>query len=345
MKRKRLWLASCLIVCSVAGAALAQQKVPPPPRPPDEPTSAMEATAKSLEEKLKSFGRMSWALTVRDKKTNEVTLTGPEQPWAEVTRLSINPHTCEMRVAWNENNAESGGTYFLEEIEAVDVYSWEQPLNNGNPGVQYTTSPAMFSVKFGSAGFPVRGQETANQIADAFRQLAQQCKASLRAAKSGGEPSWEDTMTFIEDKLNQQGAVNYLTTYQNSVDGTVRSQEQSDQFSRVRGDPQSCRLNYHVKTIRSLPPPLVEYDGYLNLRRVEKLAVMSLQDQRNDANAREGHPEMVQVISPAVWVLVVTDPRGIRLEIPFRDEDMANRVAKALTHAVELCGGGSKEPF
>lgn len=30
----------------------------------------------------------------------------------------------------------------------------------------------------------------------------------------------------------------------------------------------------------------------------------------------------------------------------FRDEDTANRVAKALVHAVELCGGGSEhEPF
>jgi alpha-D-ribose 1-methylphosphonate 5-phosphate C-P lyase len=30
----------------------------------------------------------------------------------------------------------------------------------------------------------------------------------------------------------------------------------------------------------------------------------------------------------------------------FLDEDTANRVAKAMLHAVELCGGGSKpEPF
>jgi len=27
------------------------------------------------------------------------------------------------------------------------------------------------------------------------------------------------------------------------------------------------------------------------------------------------------------------------------DESLANRIAKALVHAVELCGGGSKEPF
>jgi hypothetical protein len=30
----------------------------------------------------------------------------------------------------------------------------------------------------------------------------------------------------------------------------------------------------------------------------------------------------------------------------FLDEDVANRTAKAMVHAVELCGGGSKpEPF
>jgi hypothetical protein len=29
----------------------------------------------------------------------------------------------------------------------------------------------------------------------------------------------------------------------------------------------------------------------------------------------------------------------------FADEEMANRVAKALVHAVELCGGGNKDPF
>jgi hypothetical protein len=29
----------------------------------------------------------------------------------------------------------------------------------------------------------------------------------------------------------------------------------------------------------------------------------------------------------------------------FADEDTANRVAKAMIHAVELCGGGDKDPF
>jgi hypothetical protein len=29
----------------------------------------------------------------------------------------------------------------------------------------------------------------------------------------------------------------------------------------------------------------------------------------------------------------------------FRDEETASRLAKALTHAIELCGGGNKDPF
>jgi hypothetical protein len=29
----------------------------------------------------------------------------------------------------------------------------------------------------------------------------------------------------------------------------------------------------------------------------------------------------------------------------FLDEDVANRIAKAMVHAVELCGGGNKDPF
>ena len=29
----------------------------------------------------------------------------------------------------------------------------------------------------------------------------------------------------------------------------------------------------------------------------------------------------------------------------FAEEDMANRIAKAMLHAMELCGAGSKDPF
>jgi hypothetical protein len=342
MNRKYVSLLSLLMICSAVGVALAQQNVPPPPKPADDSSSAIGATAKSLEDKLKSIGRVSWSETTRNTNTNEV--TGPTQLFSEVTRVSINPHTCEMRMAWNTMGGETAATFFLEETEGLTVSTWEQARNT-YPGLYYTISPAIFFVRFGTAHFFTRDQETANQIAGAFRQLAQQCNASLPAAKTGSEPSWEETMNFIQDKLNQQGAVNYLLTTQNTAAQTSSSPVQiSSQVSRVMGDPQSCRVNYHIKwgTSSASTP---EFGGFFNLRRIETLTVMSLKDEIDGNNARAGHPETVAVISPAIWVLQVTNSAGNRQEIPFADEDLANRVAKALTHAVELCGGGSKEPF
>lgn len=37
--------------------------------------------------------------------------------------------------------------------------------------------------------------------------------------------------------------------------------------------------------------------------------------------------------------------RNLLLASLVSDATLAYRLAKALTHAVELCGGGSKEPF
>jgi hypothetical protein len=49
---------------------------------------------------------------------------------------------------------------------------------------------------------------------------------------------------------------------------------------------------------------------------------------------------------PDIYVLNVKLPRGIDHSIRFYEQEMADRVAKALLHAVELCGGGPKpEPF
>jgi CRISPR/Cas system CMR subunit Cmr6 (Cas7 group RAMP superfamily) len=49
---------------------------------------------------------------------------------------------------------------------------------------------------------------------------------------------------------------------------------------------------------------------------------------------------------PPVFVLKVRKKNKDFQVVLFSDEQMANRVAKAMVHAVELCGGGGKpEPF
>jgi hypothetical protein len=48
---------------------------------------------------------------------------------------------------------------------------------------------------------------------------------------------------------------------------------------------------------------------------------------------------------PGVYWLTVNYLGGESVSLEFLDEEIANRIAKAMSHAVELCGGGSKDPF
>jgi hypothetical protein len=64
----------------------------------------------------------------------------------------------------------------------------------------------------------------------------------------------------------------------------------------------------------------------------------------------ENFPRVTDTTSPATYALMIVDPKRPRYSLEFHTEfsdiDTANRVAKALIHAVELCGGGKKdEPF
>jgi hypothetical protein len=101
-------------------------------------------------------------------------------------------------------------------------------------------------------------------------------------------------------------------------------------------------------------------------KNIEKLEVLSSPDYKHRAN-----PAMTYQDDPSYFELVIhlaggksvarhiqTTPSGRRgrtvesddsiheFALHFRDEDTANRAAKAMVHAVELCGGGSQpEPF
>jgi hypothetical protein len=46
------------------------------------------------------------------------------------------------------------------------------------------------------------------------------------------------------------------------------------------------------------------------------------------------------------FVLEITSPGVVSKQLYFSEEKLANRAAKAIVHAAELCGAGSsKEPF
>jgi hypothetical protein len=196
-------------------------------------------------------------------------------------------------------------------------------------------------------------------------------------------PSLEATMKFIKDKMNEQDTVGYAFTQSNLSAETFRvfyriSDVVADAASCSLKTVETTDTRIEVvpgNTYSEGGQPVTGEDlsrrkvekATIRLRDVESISVERLQDARNRGFAESAHPEITVDIAAPVYVLTLVAPRPVFLfhvtftrgngapkeyddpsktdMLQFRDEDMANRVAKAFVHAVELCGGGRKDPF
>jgi hypothetical protein len=165
-------------------------------------------------------------------------------------------------------------------------------------------------------------------------------------------PSLEVTMKFIVDKLNDIGEVSSTAPFQKSDDGSTGNGALSFEVSKVIAYPSQCRVSYH-RNSNFIPgsfafhdPPGLNTDDGFGFREVEDIVVLPLEKYLNESWARSGNNSAVILsTSPAIFALVVRRPHGAENMFAFYDATLADRVAKAMTHAVELCGGGNREPF
>lgn len=86
-------------------------------------------------------------------------------------------------------------------------------------------------------------------------------------------------------------------------------------------------------------------DYALNLREVKSVVVLPQEENQQQVDTRNGHDNYQSRITPPLFALVVNRPKQLDNVFLFSEEEMAHRVAKAMIHAVELCGGGTNEPF
>jgi hypothetical protein len=194
-----------------------------------------------------------------------------------------------------------------------------------------------------------------------------------KATDSG--PTLAATMQFIQEKLSQQGPVGWAETISNQPGLTIRA---ILTVSDVMADPAACTLytSYTVDTTTELPkgrtlkPGLTADDLHTlavetdttSFKQVEKITVENTQDMTNQAYTEAGYPDVKVTVTPPVFYVklwasnavfpghtsstkgkqapVEKDVTSKTNGITFRDEETANKVAKAMTHAMELCGGG-----
>lgn len=194
------------------------------------------------------------------------------------------------------------------------------------------------------------GQRTDLALADLDRALKldpsdkEAADLRQRAARPSGGPPLDETLKFIIENISEQGVINYAAVNHDAVN----NQQWVDQFTaedgNVRVDPADpCRLDYHWKAIRD-GAPIFDKDAWLDFRLVKSVPVISMAQSMSEVNAAAGHPTWTAQVNPPIAVVDVKSSGGAENVFDFKDADTANRVARAILHAVQLCGGG-KAPF
>jgi hypothetical protein len=158
-------------------------------------------------------------------------------------------------------------------------------------------------------------------------------------------PSLEVTLKFIQEKIEEVGKLNYAVYLHDSANNNDWVNQQSAEWSNVVASPALCRISYHWHVTEN-DKVRVDGDFWFSLQTVQDVVVMPFEQDFKLANTNNGHPTWGSKVNPSMWSLIARRPKGFANTFYFREEAMANRMAKALVHAVELCGGGKKEePF
>jgi hypothetical protein len=155
-------------------------------------------------------------------------------------------------------------------------------------------------------------------------------------------PSLAATMQFIQNKLQEYGKINFAMYTHDNADGKDFVDQVIVALSLVVADPATCRLSYHKTASANNGAPQGN-DVTINLREVQNLIVMTGDAAQTKLNAEQGHPTRNVTVQPPIFVLAVRKAGNQENWFYLSDEEMTNRIAKAMVHAVELCGGGEKQ--
>lgn len=344
-----------ILALTIAAAVTAWcQQAAAPARPtPASPQAApaapeLASTMKALEEELRSVGRVTWS-------QNDLYGSGVVRKtyWEELTRITADPKSCSLRVGREISGTPGPGgpgpkgvSAYLDEISDVRVLASEdfihrhqhfQILNRDGserPDYEEDLRPPLYSVVVNfwqgfDLKFPTR--EGAEQFAALLRDAIKQCTAlaaTPQPAASAG-PSLAETFSFIAEKLSSQDTANLRATIADANGETMYYSAAAIDY-QVSPNPSSCTTR--IDNVQ------------LSFHRIGKIEVLTFRDYV--ARRLSDHPEYKITVASPGFVLYVTTPGGEPKQLYFSDEVLANRVAKAMVHAAELCGAGSnKEPF
>jgi hypothetical protein len=159
----------------------------------------------------------------------------------------------------------------------------------------------------------------------------------------GDAASLKDTMKFIEDKL--PGTVHYEVYVHDNTTGKDRTFSRMFQLTNVTADPGRCSITFHSFFDNGSGEKAEHKDSEVKLKPVETVTFQQMDQVLQQGLAKQGRPEISVKVEPAIFLVVLAWEPERRVMFNFYEDTLADRVSKAMQHAVELCGGGNKEPF
>lgn len=321
----------CLTTMSVAflavSAALAQEKkaVPPPPKPADEGPS-LEVTMQFIADKISQQGKVSYAAYGHDSSNNSDSVN---EFAYETTNVKATPVQCRMD--YQRNLTLNGMVEIIDRgfelvaVQDVLVMSLEQAFGEsnaelGHPARSSKVNPPAWVMRVRRRVDAVGSQENVKRYRAHGNPLdvvhGHNFDVSI-TRKMVGE-KYHYLLDFAAPPANRIAFSDSVTIY-------------GFRYNVTGWDPAPP---IPTATGRWLPgdPVHLEFDVPKQFTDSSQGWVLLF-----CIGTRSG-------CFPGPNLLEVGPPRAH--EFLFHDEEMANRVAKAMLHAVELCGGGSKpEPF
>jgi len=161
--------------------------------------------------------------------------------------------------------------------------------------------------------------------------------------KEPKEPKLGVTLQFVADKVNQQGPVNVAGYLHDNATGKDSIVHLRLEQSNVKFEQPKCKLGFHWRVF-SNGAITTDKDVWMLLSDVNSVEVIPKEAAWKRDDSKQGNTTLSYKADPPVSVLRLNVSNGNSFELNFYDEGVADRVAKALEHAVGLCGGG-KEAF
>lgn len=167
-------------------------------------------TMTSLETKLRTTGRVTWAWD-----SNQ----GRRTDWEELLSISADPANCSLRAAKQTSYGSQSVSFYLEEVSGVYKYSSKDSVADIRGPLMFAsypnTQPPYYSVAINNwsttQDFLFPSAKTAEEFAALLREAVKQCSATAVSPRPApaGRPTLAETLSFIADKLGTQGQVDF----------------------------------------------------------------------------------------------------------------------------------------